>query len=189
MEICINNAWGTVCDQNELFDSDDVSVFCGQLTGFSAQGIVNQTIQYFVIVNVILDPGAQAIPLDAEDVSENYPIFLSDLTCEGSELSILDCERRQHQPTGLYSCDHSHDVAVRCPGSYVRFKYDVIIIMLLLFFSDIDECLTVNGGCEQNCSNVIGSFYCSCVGGYELDSSKFSCNGEKTVIICEYRYY
>ena len=38
VEICINNAWGTVCDQNELFDSDDATVFCGQLTGFQSQG-------------------------------------------------------------------------------------------------------------------------------------------------------
>ena len=47
---------------------------------------------------------------------ESYPIYLSDLTCEGTEQNLLDCARREHQPTGLYSCDHSHDVAVRCVG-------------------------------------------------------------------------
>lgn len=32
VEICINNAWGTVCD--EFFDSDDARVACTQLSGF-----------------------------------------------------------------------------------------------------------------------------------------------------------
>ena len=35
VEICINNAWGTVCD--ELFDSLEARVICGQL-GFERRG-------------------------------------------------------------------------------------------------------------------------------------------------------
>jgi len=38
VEVCINNAWGTVCDENEWFGADDATVFCRQLTGFSHHG-------------------------------------------------------------------------------------------------------------------------------------------------------
>ena len=36
IEVCINNAWGTVC--NRLFDSNDAEVICRQF-GFSTRGI------------------------------------------------------------------------------------------------------------------------------------------------------
>ena len=36
MEICINNAWGTVCDT--LFGREDATVVCGQLEGFQSEG-------------------------------------------------------------------------------------------------------------------------------------------------------
>lgn len=33
---------------------------------------------------------------------------------------------------------------------------------------DIDECANSNGGCDQTCTNTIGSFSCGCNDGYEL---------------------
>ena len=47
-----------------------------------------------------------------------------------------------------------------------------------LSLSDINECENNNGGCDHNCSNLIGSFECSCREGYELDEDKLTCNGE-----------
>jgi len=43
---------------------------------------------------------------------------------------------------------------------------------------DINECDTANGGCEQLCSNTIGSFACSCGVGYQLDENDSNCSGE-----------
>ena len=43
---------------------------------------------------------------------------------------------------------------------------------------DINECETANGGCEQICSNTIGSFACSCDVGYRLDSNGLNCSGK-----------
>ena len=37
LQICINNAWGTVCSDN-YFDSTDAKVFCNILAGFNATG-------------------------------------------------------------------------------------------------------------------------------------------------------
>lgn len=38
-------------------------------------------------------------------------------------------------------------------------------------FSDIDECETDNGGCEQHCKNVPGAVECSCERGLQIDTS------------------
>ena len=40
LQICINNAWGTVCSDN-YFDSTDAKVFCDILVGFNATGLSN----------------------------------------------------------------------------------------------------------------------------------------------------
>ena len=41
---------------------------------------------------------------------------------------------------------------------------------------DIDECVDDNGGCEDICTNTIGSFHCSCEEGFELAKDIF-CSG------------
>ena len=42
---------------------------------------------------------------------------------------------------------------------------------------DTDECLanSTSDGCEQVCTNTIGSFQCSCIEGYTLSSNDKSC--------------
>ena len=45
--------------------------------------------------------------------------------------------------------------------------------------SDINECLTDNGGCQQNCANTDGSFVCSCNLGYALNADNMTCAGEE----------
>lgn len=44
---------------------------------------------------------------------------------------------------------------------------------------DIDECLSDNGGCDDDCSNVAGSYKCSCDEGYKLDNDQHQCNGNQ----------
>ena len=36
LELCLNNAWGTVCDTS--FDDDDAAVACSQVIGFTGNG-------------------------------------------------------------------------------------------------------------------------------------------------------
>ena len=38
IQICVNNAWGSVCNDH-FFDRTDAEVFCDQLVGFSTDGI------------------------------------------------------------------------------------------------------------------------------------------------------
>ena len=46
------------------------------------------------------------------------------------------------------------------------------------FTKDINECATDNGGCEQNCNNTVGSYYCTCDIGYELGNDYHECPGK-----------
>eukprot|EP00058_Branchiostoma_floridae_P006901 XP_002592389.1 hypothetical protein BRAFLDRAFT_67254 [Branchiostoma floridae] len=40
---------------------------------------------------------------------------------------------------------------------------------------DVDECLTLNGGCSQTCINTVGSYRCSCSEGFILDKDEHTC--------------
>ena len=55
---------------------------------------------------------------------------------------------------------------------------------------DIDECIANNGGCEQTCTNTIGSFTCSCTDGYKLILEKV-CAGKINIngILLANSYY
>ena len=47
----------------------------------------------------------------------------------------------------------------------------------MYYHTDVDECASSNGGCQHNCTNIIGSYYCTCAGGYVLNDDGHSCMG------------
>ena len=54
--------------------------------------------------------------------------------------------------------------------------------MLLLYcndHSDIDECVEGSDGCDHNCTNTNGSYYCTCTTGYELELNNSTCVGKE----------
>uniref|UniRef100_UPI00358DE755 transmembrane cell adhesion receptor mua-3-like isoform X4 n=1 Tax=Myxine glutinosa TaxID=7769 RepID=UPI00358DE755 len=53
--------------------------------------------------------------------------------------------------------------------------------------TDVNECTTGNGGCNQVCYNTDGSFYCSCHDGYQLSSSRMECEdvNECDGLVCD----
>lgn len=48
---------------------------------------------------------------------------------------------------------------------------------LYVIITDINECDTDNGQCDQLCNNYPGGYNCSCNPGYTLDIDGRSCNG------------
>jgi hypothetical protein len=48
----------------------------------------------------------------------------------------------------------------------------------LTLLTDIDECMEDTDGCQQICTNSIGSYSCSCNIGYRLASDNRHCNGK-----------
>ena len=41
--------------------------------------------------------------------------------------------------------------------------------------ADVDECSTSNGGCAHTCSNLEGSYVCSCRDGFMLGGDSVTC--------------
>ena len=48
-------------------------------------------------------------------------------------------------------------------------------------YLDIDECTQGLAGCDHDCTNTPGSFFCACMNGFELLSDNRSCAGKKYI--------
>ena len=113
MEICYNNEYGTVCDDN--WDIIDAGVVCRQLN-FSFDNSIPLRRSYFA-------PGSN---------SSLSNIFLDNLVCNGSESSLLDCH---HNVVGEHNCNHTEDSGVRCQGLH----YSLSEIIMGLYYSESQE--------------------------------------------------
>ncbi|XP_064384964.1 uncharacterized protein LOC135333878 isoform X2 [Halichondria panicea] len=89
VEVCNNNAWGTVCD--DAFGAAEATVVCTQL-GRNGVGATAQCCAAY-------GQGTGSIVLD-------------DLACTGTETSLFDCP---HGGIGTHNCGHIEDVGVTCP--------------------------------------------------------------------------
>ena len=88
MEVYHNGEWGTVCDDG--WDSNDAKVVCNQL------GIIN---------------GPTIVRYDAFYGQGSGRIWLNDLKCTGTEVTIQECS---HRGWGTEKCSHSDDAGVKC---------------------------------------------------------------------------
>ena len=57
--------------------------------------------------------------------------------------------------------------------------------MLDLAISDINECQSNNGNCDQMCVNTIGSYMCNCSEGYLLSEDLTTCDGNSDTIMLQ----
>ncbi|XP_071483536.1 scavenger receptor cysteine-rich domain-containing protein DMBT1-like [Diadema antillarum] len=90
VEVYINGAWGTVCDDS--WDITDAGVVCSSL-GFG--GAVE------AVSNAAFGEGTGDILLD-------------DVSCSGTETSIYDCG---NNGIGINNCGHSEDAGVKCSAA------------------------------------------------------------------------
>ena len=131
MEICINNAWGTVCETD--FGSQEATVICTQL-GFSERGkaaihvmheqwavlLVNVlTVLCFIVTSKhVMFPLVEARILNAAEYIRiprrvDGPIFLDRLDCTAGDTALFQCESAFR---GLTLCTHEEDAGVHCEG-------------------------------------------------------------------------
>ena len=114
LEVCINRAWGAVCDRR--FGTNEARVVCQQLQFSSGMICSNMQRQDPVLcchyVGGVAIRGVFGTPPN--------PIFLENLACTGTEPSILDCPSSD---LGLHECDHSQDAGVQCFGKHARLEH------------------------------------------------------------------
>ena len=88
------------------------------------------------------------------------------------------------------TCQTTGSVAVFLGTGYVlmeqlvqvyTFRY-VKCVLTNNIHTDVNECLTNNGGCAHTCTNDIGSYTCSCRTGYVLDNDNHHCIGTVCIV-------
>uniref|UniRef100_A0A3B4CNT1 SRCR domain-containing protein n=1 Tax=Pygocentrus nattereri TaxID=42514 RepID=A0A3B4CNT1_PYGNA len=89
VEVLHRGQWGTVC--SDYWDMSDAAVVCRELGCGEAVDALSKA--YF-------GPGSG-------------PIWMDDVTCTGSELSLKNC---MTEGWGKHNCDHGKDAAVICSG-------------------------------------------------------------------------
>ena len=96
MEVCRNQQWGRVCDDD--WDVNDSAVVCRQL-GLSEEGTFQNFMLMFMACSMIMSitiSGAEAI-VNMQSTPNLYGpsklsfFALDDVGCNGSESNLLDC--------------------------------------------------------------------------------------------------
>lgn len=106
VEVCVNETWGTVC--NQMWDSTDANVACRQL-GFQPSN-------------------ATVLPISQFSAGAGR-IWLSGLICSGNEGRLIDCA---HAGVGMSTgCNgHADDAAMRCLEGRMLSTVHVIQVLL-----------------------------------------------------------
>ena len=99
MEVYHNGEWGTVCD--DQWDLNDAQVVCNELGIGRAIAAIISAYKYY------------------GKGSSN--IWLDDMNCIGTELSVRNCS---HRGWGIHSCNHYQEAGVQCTsGKYVHLTF------------------------------------------------------------------
>ena len=62
-----------------------------------------------------------------------------------------------------------------CSPAYSTPTYGVVVVVV----ADVDECQVDLGGCSMACQNTPGSYFCTCLQGYQADPQRYDvCIGE-----------
>ena len=87
VEVYLNGAWGTVCDDS--WDITDANVVCQQLNYSRAISALG----------------------GAHFGEGSGPIYYDEVACTGTETRLADCA---HNGVGIHNCFHGEDAGVRC---------------------------------------------------------------------------
>ena len=114
VEVCINDQWGTVCD--DLWDSTDATVVCKQLGYAYTESKCTICCHCRFIMNCLSSvtacSGGSAYSNAFFGTGSGH-IFLDDVQCASSSSQLLECPSR---PILSHNCLHSADAGVGCEG-------------------------------------------------------------------------
>ena len=116
VEVCLDNSWGTVCDDS--WDDRGARVVCRQL-GFNESGQFLTCYWCFRLTPLI-----SYCFSDAEARFEAFygegtdPIIMDDVKCNGLESSLLQC-----RGVFTHNCQHREDAGVSCQSKHCHRWY------------------------------------------------------------------
>ena len=115
VEVCINDLWGTVCDDS--WDTTDATVVCKQLgyayTGSKCKYCFDASCTFLMLLTC----GADGTPyFNAFFGAGTGPIYLDDVVCTPSDSQLLEC---YSSPVLVHNCDHHADAGVGCEGMFL----------------------------------------------------------------------
>ena len=140
MEVCINDQWGTVCDDS--WDSTDATVVCKQL-GYAYTGSECKCCLLswkLLFMQLYLGDTGGTPHYNAYFGAGAGPIFLDDVVCTSGASQLLECSS---SPVLAHNCDHHADAGVGCEG---------IVFLLFYLYKDLEKLV--------NTSNVTALHYC-----------------------------
>ena len=112
MEVCLNNAWGTVCD--DTWRVTEASVVCRQLnlptssmTVTQASRLVDKNLIIICIAWYMAD--VTALPAAFFGGGYDLDIALDKVFCSGNENRLTQCSYATD-----HNCTHLNDAGVRC---------------------------------------------------------------------------
>ena len=93
VEVCRNQQWGRVCD--DQWDEKDSAVVCRQLK-LSEEGAFSISLDTMVefvllLMNILTLLGVEAVTQSDQFGTSALPFHLDDVGCNGSETNLLDC--------------------------------------------------------------------------------------------------
>ena len=142
VEVCINDQWGTVCDDG--WDSVDATIVCKQL-GYATTGSMYSIVSigllicywsaffwficwfvcfvwfiFFCLFFFFFAFAGGIAYSNAFFGAGTGPIYLDEVACTSSASQLLECSSR---PISTHNCFHSADAGVACKGNLQLFQW------------------------------------------------------------------
>ena len=78
-------------------------------------------------------------------------------------------------------CSNCTETQITQKSMTFSFGKDGGLLNVWFFPTDIDECAQALVECDHNCTNINGSYYCTCMDGYALESDNYTCTGNDCI--------